>query len=100
MKTMNYAKLDGALQELLTESEIEEKPVDTVLVSIVVDADAPETDRERLGVLLDRDLSFDGTVAIGELTSEELADVSENPAVLAVQLSRRLRPKAARRRVG
>ncbi|HEY2092192.1 MAG TPA: hypothetical protein VGJ81_09900 [Thermoanaerobaculia bacterium] len=95
---MNYAKLDGALQELLAESEIEERPLDTVLVSIVVDADATEGDRERLEALLDDGLSFDGTIAVSEVTSNKLADISDNPAVLALQLSRRLSPKVSRRR--
>lgn len=98
MNAMNYAKLDAALQEILTENVFEKTPLEPVLVSVVISADAATSNRIRLESVLHRPLSC-GTVVVDELTSDELADVSENPAVVAVQLSRRLRPKM-RRRVG
>lgn len=95
MNAMNYAKLDAALQELLAESELDETPLESVLVAVVIADDAAAADRKRLESALHRPLPF-GTVAVGELTSDGLAEVSENPAVVAVQLSRRLRPKIRR----
>jgi hypothetical protein len=93
---MDYGKLDAALQELLTESDFDETPVDTVLVSIVVAADSDKADLDRLGLVVPGNHGGGFGVTIAELTPQELSAVSENPAVRAVQLSRRLRPRARR----
>jgi len=93
---MDYAKLDAALQDLLAESELTDTPLESVLVSVVLAPDARRSDRERLQALLN-EVSLGQSVATGMLTSQELATVSENPAVLTVQLARRLRPKIRRR---
>jgi hypothetical protein len=88
---MRAEKLDPPLRALVSGRGDLAAPV---LVSIRLVDNARKEDLQRLSELVnDR---CDGLpVVTGELSSEALSKVSENAAVLAIRLSRRLRPLRA-----
>lgn len=93
MLKVDSSKLDAALQELLAERQMGIVDADDLLVSVIISPDAGIADRGRLKSIAG--VSFERSVAVAQLSVDELAVLCADPAVLSIQLSRRLRPKQA-----
>lgn len=82
---MKIEKIDPQLHDTL------KRPED-LLVSIRLVKDAQAADLEDLGRLVDGAIEPGLPVVSGRVSSERLSELSDNPAVMRVRLSRRLTP--------
>lgn len=97
LAAMRLEKLDAPLRVVLRD----EKPGagkqhGDLVVSIRIAPGASPTDLAQLSHIVDEEIADDLPVVTGRLSAAQVSDLSENPAVVAIRLSRRLRPASAR----